>query len=140
MIESPQLLGCILSTENGLRMMYWANRSMSSRLRGGTRWLRWTLNPECIHPRRIRARSGGRSPFFTRNVMTRARKSSPQRSQARLGHHVEKPAVHKEPVGGQRVKVRMVGRELNQQECRVAAKTSSWPWDLKKTRRSAGIF
>ena len=76
MIESPELLGCILSTENGLRMMYWASRSMSSRLRGGTRWLRWALNPECVHPRSIRARSGGRSPFFTRNVMTRARKSS----------------------------------------------------------------
>jgi len=33
MIEYPRLLGGILSTENGLRMMYWASRSMSSRLR-----------------------------------------------------------------------------------------------------------
>ena len=38
--KAPELLGCILSTENGLRMMYWASRSISSRLRGGTRWLR----------------------------------------------------------------------------------------------------
>lgn len=30
MIESPELLDCIFSTENGLRMMYWARRSMSS--------------------------------------------------------------------------------------------------------------
>ena len=37
MIESPELLVCILSTEKGLRMMYWANRPMSSRLLGGTR-------------------------------------------------------------------------------------------------------
>lgn len=69
MIESRELSGCILSTENGLRMMDRASRSMSSRVRGGTRWLRWTLNPERVHPRSIRAHSGGRSPFFTRNVM-----------------------------------------------------------------------
>ena len=76
MIESPELLGCILSTENGLRMMYWASRSMlvpperekreggSSRLRGGTRWLRWMLNPECVHPRNSASRTGryGRVP------------------------------------------------------------------------------
>jgi hypothetical protein len=27
--------------------MYWASRSMSSRLPGGTRWLRWMLNAFC---------------------------------------------------------------------------------------------
>ena len=41
LIECPELLDCILSAENGLRMMYLASRFMSSRLRGGTRWLRW---------------------------------------------------------------------------------------------------
>jgi transposase len=48
MIESPELLGCILSTENGLRMMYWASRSMSSRLPGGTRrvWIKRGVRPE----------------------------------------------------------------------------------------------
>jgi len=30
-----------------------------------------------------------------------------QRSKAHVGHHMEKPAVHKEPVGGQRVEVRV---------------------------------
>ena len=62
MIESPELLGCIFSTENGLRMMYWARRSMSSRLPGATRWLRWILNPECFQERSMLARSAGRSP------------------------------------------------------------------------------
>lgn len=49
MIESPELLGRIFPTENGLRMIYWASRSMlvppwqakreggSSRCSGGTR-------------------------------------------------------------------------------------------------------
>ena len=107
MIESRELSGCILSTENGLRMMDRASRSMSSRVRGGTRWLRWTLNPERVHPRSIRARSGGRSSFFTRNVMVPYAEKFPQRSEAHVGHHMEKPAVHHEPVGGQRVKVRV---------------------------------
>ena len=76
---------------------------MSSRLRGGTRWLRWTLNPECVHPGAFRRQE---SLFHQKRDDPCAEKFL-QRSEAHVGHHMEKPAVHKEPVGGQRVKVRV---------------------------------
>ncbi len=57
-------------------MMYWARRSKSWRSSGKTRRLRCTLNPEWSQPRSMFARSGGRRPLSTRNVMTRARNNS----------------------------------------------------------------
>ena len=74
MIESPELLGRIFSTKNGLRMISWARR-----------WLRWMFNPECFQEHSMLARSVGRSPFLTRKPMTRARESSASRARLTSG-------------------------------------------------------
>ena len=72
---------------------------MSSRLPGGTRWLRWMLNSECFQPRSMFARSGGRRPSWSRKVMTRARKSSSSGARPASG------ITRKSPLAEDRVEV-----------------------------------
>ena len=76
---------------------------MSSRLPGGTRQLRWTLNPECTHPGAL----GRQESLLHQKRDDPCAEEFLQRREVRLGHHMEKPAVHKEPVGHERVEVRV---------------------------------
>ena len=98
---------CIVSTAHGLRILYWASRSRSTRSSGRTRRLRGTVNPECVHARSIWARAGGSRPFWGQKREEPRPEQLLQRREADVGQDGEQAGAHEQAVGHQRVQVGM---------------------------------